>query len=173
MTIFDIAILILLGGLGVLGFGRGFVQEALSLFAFAGATFAVGYLHDDVALYVAPYVTGVGAASLLSYALIFAITYLLLRFIAGRIGKGVRDSALGPIDRVLGMGFGMVKGLIIATLAFLLINLVYQFVYATRETPEWITSARTYPLLNASSNALVEYIDERRASETEADAAAQ
>jgi membrane protein required for colicin V production len=152
---------------------RGFVQEALSLLAFAGATLAIGFLHDDVTPYLTGYLDNAYGASLLSYALIFIIAYFILRFIAGRVGEGVRGSVLGPIDRVLGMGFGMVKGLIIATLAFLLINLVYQFVYATRETPEWIASARTYPLLNASSNALVEYIDERRASETDADAAAQ
>lgn len=165
MTVFDIAILILLGAMGVLGIMRGFVQEALSLLAFAGATLAVGFLHDDVTRYLTSYVDDAYGSSLLSYALIFIIAYFILRFIAGRVGEGVRGSVLGPIDRVLGMGFGLVKGLIIATLVFLLINLSYQFIYATPNVPEAIANARTYPLLNASSKALIDYIDERRAGD--------
>jgi membrane protein required for colicin V production len=165
VTVFDIAVLILLGALGVLGIMRGFVQEALSLLAFAGATLAIGFLHDDVTPYLTGYLDNAYGASLLSYALIFIIAYFILRFIAGRVGEGVRGSVLGPIDRVLGMGFGMVKGLIIATLIFLLINLSYQFIYATPTLPDEIAKARTYPLLNASSKALIDYIDERRAGD--------
>lgn len=165
MTVFDIAVLILLGTLGALGVMRGFVQEALSLLAFAGATLAVGFLHDDATQYLTAYIDDAHGTSLLSYALIFIIAYFILRFIAGRVGAGVRNSVLGPIDRVLGMGFGIVKGLIIATLIFLLINLAYQFIYATPTVPEAIANARTYPLLNASSKALIDYIDERRAGD--------
>lgn len=165
MTVFDIAILILLGTLGALGVMRGFVQEALSLLAFAGATLAVGFLHNDVTQYLTAYIDDAYGASLLSYALIFIISYFIFRFIAGRVGEGVRGSVLGPIDRVLGMGFGMVKGLIIATLIFLLINLSYQFIYATPRVPDAIANARTFPLLNASSKALIDYIDERRAGD--------
>lgn len=165
MTVFDIAILILLGGLGILGFTRGFVTEALSLLAFAGATLAVGFLHDDVSSLLTGYVSNDYGVSLLSYALIFLVSYFALRYLAKRVGGGVRASALGPIDRALGLGFGLVKGLVIATLAFLLIVLVYQFVNATQKTPEWIAGSRTFPLLNATSTALIDYIDERRTGE--------
>ena len=65
---------------------------------------------------------------------------------------------------MLGFGFGMVKGLIGATLAYLLIILVYDSIYGAAEPrPEWIADSRTYPLLNASGDALVEFVDERRA----------
>lgn len=149
--------------MGVLGLMRGFVQEALSLLAFAGATLCVGFLHDGVTQYLTSYVEDANGASLLAYVLIFIIAYFVLRFVAARVGEGVRTSVLGPIDRALGMGFGLVKGLIIATLLFLLINLSYQFIYATPSIPDTIANARTFPLLNASSEALIDYIDERRA----------
>ena len=53
---------------------------------------------------------------------------------------------LGPVDRVLGGGFGMLKGLIGATLFFLLANLATDMVYGGEaERPEWMTSSRTFP----------------------------
>ncbi len=58
---------------------------------------------------------------------------------------------LGPFDRVLGGGFGAVKGLLGATLFFLLANLATDMVYGPEaKRPEWMVKSRTFPLLNAS-----------------------
>ena len=79
------------------------------------------------------------------------------------IGARTRTSILGPVDRVLGAGFGMLKGLIGATLFFLLANLATDLVYGPQaERPEWMTSSRTYPLLNASGRAIVDWVEARR-----------
>ena len=72
---------------------------------------------------------------------------------------------LGPLDRVLGFGFGALKGLIGATLLFLLANLGTDTVYGGGSTrPEWMRSSQTFPLLNASSRAIVDFVAARRAS---------
>ena len=58
---------------------------------------------------------------------------------------------LGPFDRLLGGGFGALKGLLGATLFFLLANLATDMVYGPQaDRPQWMTKSRTYPLLNAS-----------------------
>ena len=70
---------------------------------------------------------------------------------------------LGPVDRLLGGGFGMLKGLIWATLFFLLANLATDMVYGPQaDRPEWMTKSRTYPLLNASGRAIVDWVEARR-----------
>jgi membrane protein required for colicin V production len=70
---------------------------------------------------------------------------------------------LGPFDRVLGGGFGALKGLLGATLFFLLANLATDMVYgAEAERPEWMAKSRTYPLLNASGRAIVDWVEARR-----------
>ena len=79
------------------------------------------------------------------------------------IGGKARRSVLGPIDRLLGGGFGMLKGLIGATLFFLLANLATDMVYGTdADRPEWMISSRTYPLLNATARAVVDWVETRR-----------
>jgi len=71
--------------------------------------------------------------------------------------------AQGPIDRVLGSGFGLLKGLLAATLFFLLANLATDMVYGPQaERPEWMTASRTYPLLNASGRGIVDWVEARR-----------
>jgi membrane protein required for colicin V production len=70
---------------------------------------------------------------------------------------------LGPVDRVLGGGFGALKGLLGATLFFLLANLATDMVYGPQaDRPEWMSKSRTYPLLNASGRAIVDWVEARR-----------
>jgi len=70
---------------------------------------------------------------------------------------------LGPFDRVLGGGFGMLKGLLGVTLFFLLANLATDMVYGPQsDRPEWMTKSRTYPLLFASGRAIVDWVEARR-----------
>jgi len=78
-------------------------------------------------------------------------------------GKTRRHAMLGPFDRVLGGGFGALKGLLGATLFFLLANLATDMVYGPQaDRPQWMTKSRTYPLLNASGRAIVDWVEARR-----------
>src|SRR3546814_7382405 len=73
-------------------------------------------------------------------------------------------SILGRVGRVRGLGFGALKGLIGATLVFMLASLLYDTVYGGgAKRPEWMTTSRSYPLLNASGKAISEFVAERRA----------
>jgi membrane protein required for colicin V production len=70
---------------------------------------------------------------------------------------------LGPVDRVLGGGFGVLKGLLGATLFFLLANLATDMVYGARAArPDWMVSSRTYPLLNATARAVIDWVETAR-----------
>ena len=60
-------------------------------------------------------------------------------------------------------GFGALKGLIGATLLYLLANLVYDTAFGrAAERPAWMLESRTYPLLNASGRAIVDFVAARR-----------
>ena len=151
MTGFDIIVLIIVGVAAVGGFLRGFVQEVLSLAAWILAIFAIHYLHTPLYEWLEP---KIGTPSLIPYA--------GMKLIAGRLGQSTRTSILGPIDRVLGFGFGAIKGAIVVTCAFALLVLGYDTVWGYAGRPTWITTARTYPLVNAAADELVQLIDERR-----------
>ena len=174
MTGLDIFVLILMGGAAVLGFLRGFVQEALSLGAWILVVIGVRTLHTPLTDRLIDPVGSDSGASVLAFASITIVTYALGRWIARSIGTRSRKSMLGPVDRVLGFGFGMVKGLIGATLLYLLVVLVYDSIYgAETARPEWLAESRTYPLLNASGNAMVDFVQEQQAEPDDSTEAAE
>ncbi len=102
-------------------------------------------------------------AAVLAFAVLLLIPYAAMKLIAGRAGSASRNSVLGPIDRVLGFGFGAIKGGIIVVLAFSLLVLGYDTVWGVAGRPVWITTARSYTLVDAGAEALVEMIEGRRA----------
>jgi membrane protein required for colicin V production len=170
MTALDILTLLLCGGAGILGLQRGFVTESLSLGAWIASIAAVKLLHSPVAAMLTGMVGTASGAAVLAFALIFGITFLLVRLIARQLGEKTKASFVGSFDRILGLGFGLVKGLIGATLIFTLFTLVYDTIYGgAADRPAWVSTSRTYPLLNATSGALVDFVAARRnASKEEA-----
>jgi membrane protein required for colicin V production len=165
LTALDIIVLLLVLGLGALGALRGFTSEVLSLGAWILAIIALKFLHAPAtALLEGPIGTRAGAA-VLAFAIIALVALIGGRMIARAIGGHAKRSILGPVDRALGLGFGAVKGLVVATLLFLVGNLAYDTVYGrTAARPEWLAASRTYPLLNASGRAIVDFVEARRRS---------
>lgn len=163
MSALDIFVILLLGGGALIGFVRGFVHEVLSLFAWVVAIAMLKLFHGQLAEGLAGSgSTGAGAA-VLAFAILFVPTFVLVKLLARSLGGRTRKSMLGPVDRVLGGGFGMLKGLLGATLFFLLANLATDMVYGPEaDRPEWMTSSRTFPLLNASGRAIVDWVETRR-----------
>jgi membrane protein required for colicin V production len=161
-------ILVLIGGAAV-GFVRGFAYEFFSLLAWAAAILAIKLFHTQLSAGLASIVGGNAAAAVLAFALLFVPTFVLVKMLARSVGKKTRRSLVGPVDRVLGGGFGLVKGLLAATLFFLFANLSTDMVYGPQaERPSWMTNSRTYPLLNASGRAIVDWVETRRAIAAEA-----
>ncbi len=163
MTTMDIIVLLILIGGAVLGWLSGFVTEVLSLFAWAAALFALKLLHAPISHFLVEIVGSIGGARVVAFVLIFLATYLLGKFVANSLGRRTRQSILGPLDRILGAGFGGLKGLLVATVAFLAFNLGYDVVYGKdAERADWMRSSKTFPLLNASGRAIVDFVHFRR-----------
>jgi membrane protein required for colicin V production len=163
MTALDIIVLFLIGAGAIFGFMRGFVQEALSLIAWLLIIAAIRLLHGPVSVLLADMVGTEAGAAVLAFIAISVVTYALGRWIAKAIGTKSRQSVLGPVDRVLGFGFGALKGLIGATLIFLFLVMGYETLYGgDAKRPEWMTGSRTYPLLNASGDAMSSFVRDRR-----------
>jgi membrane protein required for colicin V production len=168
MSALDIFVILLLGGGALIGFVRGFVHEVLSLLAWVAAIAMLKLFHAQLSTGLVEFVGTRAGAAVLAFALLFVPTFVLVKLLARSLGGRTRRSLLGPVDRVLGAGFGMLKGLIGATLFFLLANLATDLVYGPEaERPAWMTDSRTYSLLNASGRSIVDWVEARRTLEAE------
>lgn len=163
MSALDIFVIVLLGGGAIIGFVRGLVHEMLSLLAWVVAIVMLRLFHTPISVSLTDTVGSATGAAVLAFVVLFLPSFLFMKLLARSIGKKTRTSVLGPFDRVLGGGFGMLKGLLAVTLFFLLANLVTDLTYGPDEPrPEWMRNSRTYPLLNASGRAVVDWVEARR-----------
>ena len=163
MSALDVFVIVLLGGGALIGLVRGLVHEVLSLLAWVVAIVMLRLFHTPIAVSLTEPVGSATGAAVLAFIILFLPSFLFMKLLARSLGKKSRKSVLGPFDRVLGGGFGMLKGLLAATLFFLLANLATDLVYGPEaERPDWMRNAHTYPLLNASGRAVVDWVETRR-----------
>lgn len=163
LTGLDIAVLLGVGAAAALGWWRGFVTEVLSLLAWVLVVLALKALHTPVIAALTGIVGTSSGAAILAFALIAGIAYFGGRMLARAMGRRTKQSILGPLDRAMGFGFGALKGLILASLAFLLLVLVYDTIDGgPKLRPSWLTKSRTYPLLNATSAFVADFVAKRR-----------
>jgi membrane protein required for colicin V production len=164
-TALDIVVILLVGGGMVFGWLRGFVAEVLSLFAWFLAILALRVLHPPLADALELPIGTASGAAVLAFIIIFGLVFFGGKFISRRVGSRVRNSIVGPLDRVLGAGLGALKGLIGVTILFMILNIVYSFSFmgGAGGRPEWMTRAATYGLLKSTSGTVAGYIGNTQA----------
>jgi membrane protein required for colicin V production len=118
----DIGLLAFLGLSMLIGLMRGFVFELLSLAGWFAAYFAARFGTPTAQ----PWLHIGEAGSSLNYGATFACVFLVALVvwsIAARLVRAlIRVTPLSAVDRVLGAGFGLVRGLVVLLIAALLIG---------------------------------------------------
>ena len=158
----DIIILVIVAVAAIGGFMRGLVQEVLSLASWIFAALAVHFLHPALTPAISSFLNSDRITPVFAFVLLLLIPYTSMKLIAANISEASEGAILGPVDRVLGFGFGAVKGALIAVFAFSVLALGFDEGWGYKGRPVWITSARTYPAADAFSRDLVPMIAIRR-----------
>ncbi len=162
LTALDVVVLILIVVGGLAGLARGFVTEVLSLLAWVAAFFAVRLLYPAGVKLAMRFLHTESGAAILAFAVIFLTTFIAFRMIAAELGDRTRSSVVGPVDRVLGLGFGAFKGLLFGAVIWLVLGLGFETMASGTPRPEWLTASRTAPLLEVTSKAMVDFVEKRR-----------
>ncbi|MFO6429606.1 CvpA family protein [Erythrobacter sp. W302b] len=155
-----IAIIVVIAAIG--GFMRGLVQEVLSLAAWVLAAFALHFLHPELTKGLRMLYPVEPGDALLAFVLLLLIPYAAMKVIIGTASEASDGAVLGPVDRVLGFGFGAVKGALMAVFAFALLVTGYDETWGYMGRPQWMTEARTYAAADAFSRQLLPAIAVRR-----------
>lgn len=160
LTAFDIFFFAVIGILALLGLKRGFVGEVLGLFAWVGGIVAVNIFFDRGESVTADLFGDGVTASVAAVIGIFLVVFFALKLVSSMISRRVKQSVIGPLDRILGLGFGAVKGLLLATLAWMLLTLVFDMAPGPR--PEWLAQARSASVVQMFAGQVREFVEDRR-----------
>ena len=111
MTLFDYAVLMVVAVSMLIGVWRGVVSELLALLAWVVAFFVAREYSAQLALLVVQWIAEPGLRMAAVYAGLFVAVLLgfaVLRLLASMILSAV---GLGLVDRLLGAGFGALRGI--------------------------------------------------------------
>ena len=123
MTVFDYAVLLIVGVSVVLSVVRGFVREVLALAAWVIAFVAATLLAGVVARWIGPSIPDESWRALAAFAAVFLATLIGMSLVAMAVSGLLRKAGLGLEDRLLGGFFGFARGLLIVMVAVLLAGL--------------------------------------------------
>lgn len=105
----------------LMGLWRGLVREAVSLIVWIAAITAAIMFGAQVAAMYGDWVSLPSARIALGYATVFILVLIVGGLIGWLISRIVQGTGLGGTDRVLGIGFGLLRGgLVVAALVLVL-----------------------------------------------------
>jgi len=162
LTAFDVVALILVSLAALAGLARGFVGEIVSLIAWVAGIAAVRFFHGEVKTVATQWTGTEAGGAILAVVVLFLGGFLAVRIVGGMLSTSTKASVIGPVDRLLGLGFGAGKGVLAAALLFLLTNLTFDTIDPGQPSPVWLARARTAPTLAMVSKALVDFVEEQR-----------
>ena len=121
LNLADWFILIVLIASGVISFTRGFTKEFLSLFLWLSAFIAAISLEYLATPKINEFIGNEEISKIISYIVVFIIFIFLGGIIIKFISKLIKWSGASGFDRFLGILFGLVRGLIVLFVIFLLL----------------------------------------------------
>jgi membrane protein required for colicin V production len=140
MTIYDAAILLLLLVSAIFGYMRGGAKEIVTLFAFLIAALVAALLLPFTGPFFRGLINPQWVGTVVAAVLVFVVVYMVVHAIGAGIRTRMRQSEpLGRIDRTVGLGVGVVRGLAMIGAFHLMLSAM-----TANRIPDWFRNASLY-----------------------------
>jgi membrane protein required for colicin V production len=150
LTTVDIVIMIVIAVSALFAMARGLIHETFAILAWVIG----GYAALRLTPVVEPMLHGaIKPAWLEEMAVgigIFLLIFVPLAILSGRLSAKVKSSMAGSVDRLLGLIFGIARGLAIVGLAYI----AFSALVPIKDHPKTLTNARLFPLVRTTSEVL-------------------
>ncbi len=151
MTQFDLIVIMLLAVSGLIGCLRGATREVLTVLAFVLAVLVALFGLRFSGPLFRHWTHPAWLANSLAAIVVFAVVYIGARLATAKLVNNVRQADhLSLLDRVIGLGFGLVRGLILLGV----FQLIFHAATPPERMPKWISQAVLYPLAVDSAKVL-------------------
>ena len=150
-TTFDLIVLAVILLSAIMAFSSGFVRSVLFVVSWVGAVLIAKELFPAAREYGRQIVPEPMIADIGTAVVLFVVVLIILSVFSDAVSKAVSGSAFRGIDRLLGLGFGLVVGAVLVSVGYL----VYCYVVPKAQQPKWVLEAKSYSAVNQGS----EFID--------------
>ena len=115
MNFFDIIIAIILSYCVIRGVFRGLVKEISSIIGVLGGYYAAYSYYPVIAKVLTRWISNTAYLNILSFLIIFCGVFIIISVLGVVIKYVLNIAFLGWVDRICGAGFGITKGVLIAS----------------------------------------------------------
>ena len=150
LNLADWFILIVLIASGIIAFARGFTKEFLSLFLWIAAFIAAISLEYLATPKINEVIGNEEISKIISYIVVFIIFIFIGGIVIKFISKLIKWSGASGFDRFLGVLFGLIRGLIVLFVIFLLLP-------SGLKTTDLINNSKITPIIQKYAPEIEEY----------------
>jgi membrane protein required for colicin V production len=154
--ILDIIVIGIILVSGLLALARGLVKEVFSMASWVGAVLVTVYAFTPVRPLVGDLISWPEAEIPATIAILFIGSLIIFSIAAHLISKILQKTGAGVIDRTLGFLFGLLRGVLITIVLFVVVG----WYVGPKDQPQWFRNARTVPLIAATTEYLVSFAPE-------------
>lgn len=151
----DGAVLAVLALSAVVALFRGLVQEVLGIGAWVGAALAALAMRPILSPPLEEAVETPWVADAIALGGVFLAVLVVLKIVIAVIARRVQDSAVGGVDRALGMLFGLARGAFLVVVAYILAGVTLS---EPERWPEPVREARSLPVVAEGARWLMEQL---------------
>jgi membrane protein required for colicin V production len=150
----DLIVIAIVGLSGLVALWRGLIRETFSIFEWVASAYAALRLAPVFQPMLADIVNPPWLAWISAFIATFFIVLVPLSMLTHRFAEAVKRSEIGPVDRALGLVFGVGRGLVIVGLAYI----AFASFVPPEQQPSALTTARLFPLIQNSSDVLLSLV---------------
>ena len=87
-------------------------------------------------------------------AVVFISSLIIFSLRTANVSDRVLDSRVGAVDRTLGFVYGLVRGLILVVIAYLIVGQIVE----RQNLPKWVTQARSLYLIESAGDTIKSFL---------------
>jgi membrane protein required for colicin V production len=134
----------------ITGLFRGFVKELIAIGVWILAIWFAIHYSSLVTPYIRPYVSDTRISNVIAFVIVVLGTLILGGLANAIVGMLLKSTGLSSVDRILGMGFGFIRGVFIVSLIMLVLKLTsLPYQSYTHQSQLW---AKFNPIVNYLSS---------------------
>jgi membrane protein required for colicin V production len=151
MTWYDVVVIVVLLVSALAGFVRGGAREIVTLVAFTLSALLSALLLPFTGPLFRKMIDPDWVGTVAAGVVVFVLAYLLIRLAGAWVSQKLQQTErLGGVDRTVGLGFGVVRALVL--LGFM--HLVFAATTPIDRQPHWFRGATFYPVTATAAKAI-------------------
>jgi len=128
----------------IIGYSRGLIREFLSIFNWLFASWFAFKYYSKLKTDMLDFISTEILADALSFGLIFLTSIITITIISNFISKNIKKTLFAPIDKILGMFFGLIRAIMLILVLIIAGN---QTIWKNNTIPSLLSEANSYQII--------------------------